>query len=336
MHSTSQPRGHVFGPVPSRRLGRSLGIDLVPFKTCTFDCIYCQLGRTTKKTVERKEWTPTNAVLDELKRKLACRPDYITLSGSGEPTLHSGLGDIIEHIQALTDVPVAVLTNGSLLWQPQVRAELALADVVLPSLDAGDAFKFEFINRPHASLSFDQVVGGLVAFRREFPGQYWLEVFLLAGCTAILADVDRIAALVKKIRPDRVQLNTVARPPAEEFALSVAPAELARWARRFSPRAEVVAERPSRLAHKSRTLDARTVLDLLLRRPCTAEDIARGLGANRLEILKRLEALVARGALEISRHEGEIYYRASAIPSGHPPEASFRCSKKRTTKQKTS
>jgi wyosine [tRNA(Phe)-imidazoG37] synthetase (radical SAM superfamily) len=126
--------------------------------------------------------------------------------------------------------------------------------------------------------------------------------------------VDRIAALVKQIRPDRVQLNTVARPPAEEFAFTVAPEDLARWARRFSPRAEVVAERPSRLAHKSRKVDARAVLDLLRRRPCTAEDVARGLGVNRLEILKRLEALVARGAIETSRHEGEIYYRAGTKP----------------------
>lgn len=155
---------HVFGPVPSRRLGRSLGVDLVPFKTCTYDCIYCQVGRTTCKTMERKEWVPMDLVLDELEGKLACRPDYVTLSGSGEPTLHSRLGEIIEQIQAMTDVPVAVLTNGWLLWQPQVRAELALADMVLPSLDAGDPTKFNFINRPHPSLSFDRVVEGLIAF----------------------------------------------------------------------------------------------------------------------------------------------------------------------------
>jgi len=327
---------YVFGPVPSRRLGRSLGVDLVPFKTCTFDCIYCQLGWTTCQTVERKEWAPMDAVLDELKCRLACRPDYITLSGSGEPTLHSRMGEIIEHIQAMTALPVAVLTNGSLLWQPQVRAELALANVVLPSLDAGDAAKFNFINRPHASLSFEQVVEGLIAFRREFTGRYWLEVFLLAGYTASLADVDRIAALVRKIRPDRVQLNTVARPPAEEFALSVAPEELARLACRFRPRAQVVAERPARLAHKSRKLDARVVFDLLRRRPCTAQDVARGLGVNRLETLKRLEALVARGGIETSRHAGEIYYRASGTPSGHPPGASSRCPKERTTNQRAS
>ncbi len=336
MNESAQSHSHVFGPVPSRRLGRSLGVDLVPFKTCTYDCIYCQLGRTTNQTLERKEWVSMDAVLEELKRKLGCRPDYITLSGSGEPTLHSRLGEIIEHIQAMSDVPVAVLTNGSLLWQKEVRQEVALADVVLPSLDAGDAFKFAFINRPHPDLTFEQMVEGLIAFRGEFTGQYWLEVFLLGGYTAMEADVKKIAAWVRRIRPDRVQLNTVARPPAEEFALSVAPEELARLAGRFSPRAEVVAEQPSRLNHKSRKLDARAVLDLLRRRPCTAGDVARGLGVNRLEILKRLEPLVARGEIETSRHEGEVYYRASAIPSGHPPEASSRCPKKQTTKPKTS
>ncbi len=177
---------HVFGPVPSRRLGRSLGVDLVPFKTCSYDCIYCQVGRTTNQTIERKEWVPMDAVLDELKVKLACRPDYVTLSGSGEPTLHSRLGETIEHIQAMSDVPVAVLTNGSLLWQKEVREELALADAVLPSLDAGNGLKFAFINRPHPCLTFERMVEGLIAFRDEFPGQYWLEVFLLGGYTAIL------------------------------------------------------------------------------------------------------------------------------------------------------
>ncbi len=321
---------HVFGPVPSRRLGRSLGVDLVPFKTCTYDCIYCQVGRTTCKTMERKEWVPMDLVLDELEGKLACRPDYVTLSGSGEPTLHSRLGEIIEQIQAMTDVPVAVLTNGWLLWQPQVRAELALADMVLPSLDAGDPTKFNFINRPHPSLSFDRVVEGLIAFRPEFTGRYWLEVFLLAGYTAILADVDRIAALVKKIRPDRVQLNTVARPPAEEFAMGVGPEELARLARRFRPRAAVLAERPSRLTHQSRTLAERAVFNLLRQRPCSAGDVSQGLGANRLDALKQLEALLARGEIESSRHGGEVYYRAAATPSGHPPGASSRCPRKRT------
>lgn len=312
-----QRQNYVFGPVPSRRLGCSLGVDLVSFKTCSYDCIYCQLGRTRNLTVERKEWAPVETVLGELNAKLACRPDYITLSGSGEPTLHSRLGEIIERIKFMTDVPVAVLTNGSLLWKAEVRQALVRADLVLPSLDAGDPFKFAFINRPHSDITFEQVIEGLVEFRSGFRGQYWLEVFLLGGYTAIEADVRRIAAWVKQIRPDRVQLNTVTRPAAEDFAVSVAPHILAQFARRFRPVAEVVAERPSRLARKSARTDAAVVLDLLRRRPCTADQVAAGLGANRLELLKWLEVLTARGNLNTSRRDAQVYYtvRQSACAS---------------------
>ncbi len=208
-----QRQHHIFGPVPSRRLGRSLGVDLVPFKTCTYDCIYCQLGRTTCKTHERKEWVPMDAVLEELKQKLATHPDYITLSGSGEPTLCPRLGEIIERIKAMTSIPVAVLTNGSLLWLKEVRAAVALADVVMPSLDAGDDLLFQTVNRPHPEITFERLVSGLEQFRREFTGQYWLEVMLLAGHTALPAHVQKIAHWVQRIRPDRVQLNTATRPP---------------------------------------------------------------------------------------------------------------------------
>ena len=141
-------KNHIFGPVPSRRLGRSLGIDLVPHKTCSYDCIYCQLGRTTCKTIERKEWVPLDAVVAELETKLSPRPDYVTLSGSGEPTLYSRLDELIDRIKHLTDIPVAVLTNGSLLWQEVVQQQLAAADLVMPSLDAGNATAFHLVNRP--------------------------------------------------------------------------------------------------------------------------------------------------------------------------------------------
>jgi len=157
-----------------------LGVDLVPFKTCTYDCIYCQLGRTTNKTVERRQWVPLDDVLAELKEKLATRPDYITLSGSGEPTLYSRLDELIAGIRSMTDVPVAVLTNGSLLWQEDVRRQLMDAHLVIPSLDAGQGAMFQAVNRPHESISFEQMLEGLIAFREEYYGEYWLEVFLLA------------------------------------------------------------------------------------------------------------------------------------------------------------
>ena len=164
--------GHVFGPVPSRRLGRSLGVDLVPFKTCTYDCIYCQLGRTTNKTVERRQWVPLELVLEELEKKLDSRPDYITLSGSGEPTLFTPLDKLIEGIRSLTDIPIAVLTNGSLLGSGEVRRELAGADLVIPSLDAGNEVAFRLVNRPHEALAFERLLAGLIAFRRRFRGAY--------------------------------------------------------------------------------------------------------------------------------------------------------------------
>jgi wyosine [tRNA(Phe)-imidazoG37] synthetase (radical SAM superfamily) len=162
----------IFGPVPSRRLGRSLGVDLVPLKTCTYDCIYCQLGRTTCKTMERKEWVPLDGVLESLKEKLSSKPDYITLSGSGEPTLYSRIDKLIDQIKAMTDVPVAVLTNGSLLSHEDVRKQLMAADLVIPSLDAGDEAMFRLINRPHEEISFPQMLDGLIDFAAIFAESF--------------------------------------------------------------------------------------------------------------------------------------------------------------------
>ena len=242
--------GHIFGPVPSRRLGRSLGVDLVPFKTCSYDCIYCQLGQTTSKTVERREWVPLNDVLEELKGKLASKPDYITLSGSGEPTLYCRLGELIAGIRAITDVPVAVLTNGSLLWQEEVRRQLMDAHLVIPSLDAGHTSMFQAVNRPHESISFARMLEGLIDFREEYYGEYWLEVFLLAGHTAVESEVSRITACVRRIKPDRVQLNTATRPTAEDYAVMVDRARMADIAGRFEPLAEVIAEANDSRGHR--------------------------------------------------------------------------------------
>jgi wyosine [tRNA(Phe)-imidazoG37] synthetase (radical SAM superfamily) len=322
---------HVFGPVPSRRLGRSLGLDLVPFKTCSYDCIYCQLGCTTCKTVERKEWVPIYAVLEELKRRLTCRPDYITLSGAGEPTLHSRLGEIIEHIQAMSNVRVAVLTNGSLLWQKGVREELALADVVMPSLDAGDELLFQAVNRPHPEITLEKLVLGLEQFRREFTGQYWLEVLLLAGHTAPPAHVQKIAEWVRRIQPDRVQLNTAIRPPTEEFAVPVSQARLTELARLFSPKAEVIAE--YRRQGKPLTTDAnqQAVLELLRRRPCTESEVAGGLAMRPIEVAKYLADLEAAGRVVSERHGDQVFHRATRRSTTRvAKDAGCACERKRS------
>lgn len=303
--------GTIFGPVPSRRLGRSLGVDLVPFKTCSYDCIYCQLGRTTNKTVERREWVGLNDVLEELKGKLASKPDYITLSGSGEPTLYSRLGELIAGIRAMTDVPVAVLTNGSLLWQEEVRRQLMDAHLVIPSLDAGHNSMFQAVNRPHESISFDRMLEGLIDFRKEYHGQYWLEVFFLAGHTAIDGEVSRITECVRMIKPDRVQLNTATRPTAEDYAAMVDRARMADIAGRFEPPAEVIADYRGVHAQSDFKAGRENVREMIQRRPCSLDDIAEGLNMHRNEAIKHIEELSAEGVLTKQTSGGKLFYSAA-------------------------
>lgn len=299
---------HIFGPVPSRRLGRSLGVDLIPFKTCTYDCIYCQLGRTTNKTVERREWVPLEDVIEELREKIASKPDYITLSGSGEPTLFSRLDELIARIRSLTDIPVAVLTNGSLLWQKAVRRQLQNAHLVIPSLDAGQPEMYEAVNRPHESLDFQKMLDGLIQFRREYEGQYWLEVFILSGHTAIENEARRLVDCVSRISPDRVQLNTATRPTAEEYAAGVSRKRLEEIAQYFDPPAEVIAD--FRGVHEQSEFKAGRdqVLEMIQRRPCSLENIVDGLGLHRNEVVKYLEELDSRGLVEKRYHSGNLFY----------------------------
>ncbi len=300
--------GYIFGPVPSRRLGRSLGVDLVPFKTCSYDCIYCQLGGTTNRTVERREWVPLDDVLAELKDKLVTMPDYITLSGSGEPTLFSRLNELIAGIRSMTDVPVAVLTNGSLLWQEEVRRQLMDAHLVIPSLDAGHASMFQAINRPHESISFEQMLEGLIDFREEYYGEYWLEVFLLAGHTAMDSEVGRIAECVRRIKPDRVQLNTATRPTAEEYAVMVDRKRMADLVDRFEPAAEIIADYRGVHAQSDFKAGRDSVLEMIRRRPCSLEDIADGLNMHRNEAVKYIEELDAGGLLAKQFRGGKLFY----------------------------
>ncbi len=215
--------GHIYGPVPSRRLGRSLGIDLVPYKACSYDCVYCQLGRTTCHTSRRRSYVDPAEVLTELKGRLSRgpAPDYISLAGSGEPTLCRGLEELISGIKALTRIPVAVITNGSLLSRLPVAEALLSADLVVPSLDAGDEKTFRLINRPCRGIGFGEMARGLVEFGQSFRGRLDLEVFLVAGLNDSADQVKRIARLAERIAPRRVQLNTVARPPAESWAGAV-------------------------------------------------------------------------------------------------------------------
>jgi wyosine [tRNA(Phe)-imidazoG37] synthetase (radical SAM superfamily) len=305
---------YVYGPVPSKRLGRSLGIDLAPFKTCSYDCIYCQLGRTTDKTAEPKSYATSEAICSELERKLSCGPppDYISLAGSGEPTLNAGIGDLIAKIKGKTNIPIAVLTNGSLLWRGEVRDALMAADLVLPSLDAGDEDMFQYINRPHRDISFARVIAGLIDFVRVYPGAVWLEVLLPAGVTAIPAEIKKIDALLRKIRPERVQLNTVTRPPAEEFAYAVSEDQMESLKGLFSETVEIInrhtpAESPDLHIRGQSTAD---IISLLRRRPCTLEGISSCLAMQPGEALKCLETLCRSGAVTVIHRNDGIFYKA--------------------------
>ncbi len=304
---------YTFGPVPSRRLGRSLGIDFVPFKTCTYDCIYCQLGRTTVKTVERKEYAPVDAVLKEVEEKLKtiAPPDYITLSGSGEPTLHSGIADIITGIRKISDVPVAVLTNGSLLRIDEVRDAVSGADLVIPSLDAGSEETFLRVNRPHGSIAFQEMVEGLRTFREGFRGPVWLEVFITGGVTDTEDEILKIKDLVDRIAPDRVQLNTAVRTPAEAYAGMVNSERMEEISAFFGRNCEVIADYRGVHGHSEFTSTGEDVLELLRLRPCSIDDISAGLGLHRNETVKYVQELMDKGLIRMEERRGKRLY------SGH-------------------
>jgi len=303
---------YVFGPVPSRRLGRSLGVDLVPSKTCTFDCVYCQVGRTTTKTVTRAEFVSVDDVLTELSRALASgpQPDYITLAGSGEPTLFSRLGELIDEIHKLTDVPVDVLTNGSLLFDPQVSDEVSRADLIIPSLDAGDEPTFLGINRPHEAVTFDKLLAGLRQFCRSHGGKVWLEVFLVEGVNDSVDQVSRIASLAKELSPGRVQLNTAVRPCAEAEVCPLSPDRLTELAHLFDPPAEVIADFPREELLAQFKPETEVVVEMLRRRPCTLQDIVLGLNLRASEAAKIIRELIRANRIKSERHQGRLYYLA--------------------------
>ncbi len=210
---------YIYGPIPSRRLGQSLGVDPVPLKTCDWNCIYCQLGRSMPMVIERREYVPRDAVLAELRQTLAGNVgpiDWISFVGSGEPTLHAGLGWMIRAAKAESDLPVAVITNGSLLYLPEVREDLCAADLVMPTLTTADEQVYRRIHRPHPQASFARQVEGLAAFRKEYSGQFWLEVMLVRGMNDGAETLEGLARLIRSLAPDQVHLTLPTRPPAEE------------------------------------------------------------------------------------------------------------------------
>jgi wyosine [tRNA(Phe)-imidazoG37] synthetase (radical SAM superfamily) len=298
--------------VASRRLGRSLGVDIVPHKACTLNCIYCQVGRTSKLTIRRKEYVSIKAVLDELKQRLAegLQADYITISGSGEPTLNSCLGELIDGIRQITKIPIAIITNGTLLYRQDVRADCAKADVVLPSLDAGTEDVFRKINRPHKNISIEKLISGLCRFRKEYSGQIWLEVFLVEGVNTDSAQVTAIKEAIEKIQPDKVQLNTAVRPTAEKGVGRLDEQRLREIAAQLGNKAEVIADFAQVVGGKDVRTQAEDVLAMLKRRPGTVEDISAGLGISGEEALEFIQVLQRQGVISCEEKGGVRFFKA--------------------------
>ena len=305
---------HLFGPVPSRRLGMSLGVDLIPHKICSLNCVYCECGPTTKLTVERGQYVPEEEVLHELTDffERHSDPEYITFSGAGEPTLHSEIGEVIGFIKELRPgVPVAVLTNGTLLSDPRLRAELMEADLVMPSLDAATEKTFRRINRPSRQTSLEQYVEGLVDFGREFRGEIWMEVMILPGYNDDPENLEALKNALKRIRTDKIQLNTLDRPGSIE-RLKPAPKEflegiVSQW---NMDNVEIIAPPEKRQDYGSYRHDLEnTIMETLSRRPCTLEDLEKILGLHVNEINKYLGVLEDAGKIEVTHLERGNFYQ---------------------------
>lgn len=307
--------GHkvIFGPVPSRRLGMSLGVDIVPFKVCSYDCIYCEVGKTTHRTVERLEYIDEDTVVRALEKYFAekhrGRLDYVTFSGSGEPTLNIKIGALIRHVKQLTDTPVAVLTNGSLLYDPQVQEDLLCADLIIPSLDAAEQTTFLKVNQPASSLEVSDIIWGIHQFRRKYTGQIWLEILLVKGVNDSPKHIRKLSEAALWINPTKIQLTTVVRPPGQGTASALSNEELQKLAGRFEGKVEVIGnfdrrDNPAYGEDKLERIEA-----MLKIRPMTVDDIAATTGMHRNEIIKYLDQLRADHVVTDESHLGKTFLK---------------------------
>ncbi|MBN2190007.1 MAG: radical SAM protein, partial [Candidatus Aureabacteria bacterium] len=274
---------YLYGPVISRRLGLSLGVDLIPLKTCSFNCIYCQLSYTASCVTKRKDYVSPEAVIDEFLKfnRENINYDWITFSGSGEPTLNASLGYIIKEIKRSASKKICVITNSSLINSAEVRQDLLGADLVMPSLDAVSPDIFRKINRPSEGADVGKIIDGLVKFRKEFMGQVWLEIMLVRGINDSDAEITKFSEAIKRIKPDKVHLNTVVRPPSEKNALPVDRYTLIKIAGQLGDKADVIGNLPEVPQFEKGRLDAENLLGLLESHPATVEEIMNSFGATK-------------------------------------------------------
>ncbi len=303
----------VFGPVPSRRLGRSLGVDPIPFKTCNHNCVYCQLGRTTPVTHARKDFFPPGEIVAEVRAALDAHPpgeiDYVTFVGEGEPLLCASLGRVLREVRAMTEVPIAVITNGSLLTRPEVRDELCAADLVMPTLNAADQATFRRIDRASPKLEIAEIIAGMAAFREIFDGRLWLEIMLIKGVNDTEPVLRGLAEALRRIRPDQVHLNVPIRPPAEDWVKPPDEAGLVRAMVLLGDVAPLVrpAESPCEWANGAPGVE--DVIDVLRRHPMGHDELVRTLersAPGRSQVL--LEALESSPQARRHVYQGQLFW----------------------------
>ena len=301
---------YIFGPVLSRRLGFSLGVDLVPFKTCSLDCIYCQLGKTTHRTIERQAYISSGNIILEVRKilKQNQKIDYITLSGSGEPTLNLHLGEIVTSIKEITDIPVAVLTNGTLLYLESVRDELMAADLVVPSLDAVSQELFCKINRPHPKLDVSQMISGLRNFSQVFSGKLWLEIMLVKRLNDLPEEVEKIKEVVSSVKCDKIQLNTTVRLPADREIEPLTNEELSKLKKLLGEKCEIIAGFEGQQNAVKTDIQER-IISIVSRRPLNLSEISDFLGIPEERTTKHLFFLTKQGKIESLTYGSESYFQ---------------------------
>ncbi len=303
----------IFGPVRSRRLGLSLGIDLLPVKTCSHDCIYCEVGATTTHTDKRDEYIPTAAIETEINDFFAspfCEPDCFTITASGEPTLHTGIGRIIRLLKGKSDKKVVVLTNGSAMIDPAVRRDLSACDILVPSLDAASPGAWRRVNRPAPGCPEPEaIIAALSDFRREFNGEIWLEILLVKGVNDSETELEALDRAAERIKPERIQLNTVVRPPALKGAGPLSDKDLTRARKYFHGRVEIIAPAMDNRHHGKDPGNCGTrVTELLKRRPCPLAEISEALDIDPPRTATILAELISTGRIKVKKHQGRRFF----------------------------